>query len=154
MSKFGGGLIKGPHGERYAGLARRYVDRSSVVRGDGRSRPRATEPSHGVVAAASHPGALVRGCCGNELRQAQADSAELWLMKIEVPQYAIQDEVWVDPAKTALVVVDMQNDFVKRGGSLLVPDAEATVPAIGRLLKARPPKRDSCRLQPGHSSSR
>jgi len=71
---------------------------------------------------------------GDDLRQAQA-VRELWLMKIEVPQYAIQDEVWVDPAKTALVVVDMQNDFVKRGGSLLVPDAEATVPAIGRLLK-------------------
>ena len=56
-------------------------------------------------------------------------------MKIEVPNYAIQDEVWVDPARTALVVVDMQNDFVKRRGSLLVPDAEATVPAIQRLLE-------------------
>jgi nicotinamidase-related amidase len=28
----------------------------------------------------------------------------------------------------------MQNDFVHRGGGLLVPDAEATVPAIRRLL--------------------
>ena len=55
-------------------------------------------------------------------------------MKIQVPKYAVHDEVWVDPAKTALLVIDMQNDFVKRGGSLLVPDAQATVPAIERLL--------------------
>jgi nicotinamidase-related amidase len=41
----------------------------------------------------------------------------------------------VDPAKTALVVVDMQNDFVKEGGSLVVPDAEGTIPAIQGLLK-------------------
>jgi nicotinamidase-related amidase len=49
-------------------------------------------------------------------------------------RYAVQDEVWVDPSRTALVVIDMQNDFVKRGGSLVVPDAEATIPAIRRLL--------------------
>jgi nicotinamidase-related amidase len=56
-------------------------------------------------------------------------------LKAEVPWYAVQDEVGVDPAKTALVVIDMQNDLVKQGGSLLVPDAEATVPAIKRLLE-------------------
>jgi nicotinamidase-related amidase len=55
-------------------------------------------------------------------------------MTAEVPRYAVQDQVRVDPATTALVVIDMQNDFVKQGGSLLVPDAEATIPAIGRLL--------------------
>jgi nicotinamidase-related amidase len=55
-------------------------------------------------------------------------------MKPEVPHYAVEDVVWVEPARTALAVIDMQNDFVKRGGSLLVPDAEATVPAIKRLL--------------------
>jgi nicotinamidase-related amidase len=55
-------------------------------------------------------------------------------MNIEVPKYAVQDEVLVDPARTALVVIDMQNDFVKQGGSLLVPDAEATLPAIKGLL--------------------
>jgi nicotinamidase-related amidase len=52
----------------------------------------------------------------------------------EVPRYAVQDEVRLDPARTALIVVDMQNDFVKQGGGLLVPDAEATIPAIERLL--------------------
>jgi nicotinamidase-related amidase len=55
-------------------------------------------------------------------------------MNIEVPEHAVQDEIHVDPGKTALVVIDMQNDLVKRGGSLLVPDAEATVPVIRRLL--------------------
>ena len=53
----------------------------------------------------------------------------------EVPPYAVEDEVRIDPARTALVVIDMQNDFVQRGGSLLVPDAEATVPTIRRLLE-------------------
>jgi nicotinamidase-related amidase len=56
-------------------------------------------------------------------------------VKAEVPEYAVQDEVAVDPPRTALVVIDMQNDFVKRGGSLLVPDAEASLPAIRRLLE-------------------
>ena len=54
--------------------------------------------------------------------------------RIEVPEYEVYEEVRVDPTKTALVVVDMQNDFVKEGGSLLVPDAEATIPNIKSLL--------------------
>ena len=54
---------------------------------------------------------------------------------IEVPEYEVQAEVRVDPARTALVVVDMQNDFVREGGGLLVPDAEATIPAIKALLE-------------------
>jgi nicotinamidase-related amidase len=56
-------------------------------------------------------------------------------MNVGVPDYAVHDVVWVDWAKTALVVIDMQNDYVKQGGSLLVPDAEATVPAIRCLLE-------------------
>jgi nicotinamidase-related amidase len=53
---------------------------------------------------------------------------------VEVPEYEVHEEVRVDPARTALIVVDMQNDFVKEGGSLVVPDAEGTIPAIRRLL--------------------
>ncbi|BBL80337.1 isochorismatase [Rubrobacter xylanophilus] len=53
---------------------------------------------------------------------------------VEVPEYEVHGEVRVDPASTALIVVDMQNDFVKEGGALVVPDAEATIPAIKRLL--------------------
>jgi len=54
---------------------------------------------------------------------------------VSVPRYAQQNEVRLDPLQSALLIVDMQNDFVKPGGSLLVPDAEATVPAISRLLE-------------------
>jgi nicotinamidase-related amidase len=53
---------------------------------------------------------------------------------IEVPQYHLHEKVHLSPARAALVVVDMQNDFVRPGGSLCVPDAEATIPAISRLL--------------------
>ena len=55
-------------------------------------------------------------------------------MKADVPRLPVQDQVRVDPARTALCVIDMQNDFVKPGGSLVIPDAEATIPAIERLL--------------------
>ena len=55
--------------------------------------------------------------------------------QIEVPDYDVQARVHVDPARTALVVVDMQNDFVREGGGLLVPDAKATIPAIRMLLE-------------------
>src|SRR5258705_7120881 len=54
---------------------------------------------------------------------------------IAVPEYEVHAEVRVDPAQTALVVVDMQNDFVREGGSLLVADAEATIPLISGLLE-------------------
>ncbi len=56
------------------------------------------------------------------------------MTNVEVPEYEVHEEVRVDPAKTALIVVDMQNDFVKEGGTLVVPDAEATVPTIKGLL--------------------
>ncbi len=53
---------------------------------------------------------------------------------VEVPDYTVHDEISVDPARTALIVVDMQNDFVKEGGTLRVPDAEATIPRIQHVL--------------------
>jgi nicotinamidase-related amidase len=51
-----------------------------------------------------------------------------------VADLPVEDRVILDPRTTALVVVDMQNDFVSEGGSLLVPDAAATVPVIAGLL--------------------
>lgn len=54
---------------------------------------------------------------------------------VAVPPYELHEEVRIDPERTALVVVDMQNDFVSEGGSLLVPDARATIPAISGLLE-------------------
>lgn len=57
---------------------------------------------------------------------------------LEVPEYEVHAEVGLDPTRTALIIVDMQNDFVKDGGTLQVPDAEATIPQIRELLeKAR-----------------
>lgn len=53
---------------------------------------------------------------------------------IDVPEYEVQDEVRLDPARTAFIVVDMQNDFVKEGGTLVVPDAAGTIPTIQSLL--------------------
>ena len=41
----------------------------------------------------------------------------------------------LDPATTALVVVDMQNDFVRQGAPLEVPDARGTIDNHRRLLK-------------------
>jgi nicotinamidase-related amidase len=54
---------------------------------------------------------------------------------IEIPEYEVSQTVRVDPARTALIVVDMQNDFVREGGSLRGPDAEGTIPAIQTLLR-------------------
>jgi nicotinamidase-related amidase len=53
---------------------------------------------------------------------------------VEVPEYTIAPEVEIDPRTTALIVVDMQNDFVRPEGKLFVPDAPATVPKIQALL--------------------
>lgn len=54
---------------------------------------------------------------------------------ITVPEYEVLDEVTLDRSGSALIIVDMQNDFVSDGGSLHVPDAAATVPAIADLLQ-------------------
>jgi nicotinamidase-related amidase len=55
---------------------------------------------------------------------------------VEVPDYDVHERVSLDPSRTVLVVIDMQNDFVKPGGSLIAPGAEATIPRIARLLEA------------------
>ena len=53
---------------------------------------------------------------------------------IDVPDYEVQGRVRVDPSRTVLIIGDMQNDFVKEGGTLVVPSAEGTIPAIRNLL--------------------
>ena len=45
------------------------------------------------------------------------------MRSVEVPEYEVHEAVRVDPSRTALIVGDMQNDFVKEGGTLVVPDA-------------------------------
>jgi nicotinamidase-related amidase len=54
---------------------------------------------------------------------------------VEVPEYEVQDGVRVDPSRTALIIGDMQNDFVTESGTLVVPGAEETIPAIRNLLE-------------------
>jgi nicotinamidase-related amidase len=55
---------------------------------------------------------------------------------VEVPEIVYKPALQLPAAKTAVIVVDMQNDFVTPGGKLVVPAAEATVPAIQQLLTA------------------
>jgi nicotinamidase-related amidase len=54
---------------------------------------------------------------------------------VEVPGYTIEPGVTVPSRTAAVVVVDMQNDFVVAGGALVVAAAGATVPAIGSLVQ-------------------
>ena len=42
----------------------------------------------------------------------------------------------IDPAKTAMIVVDMQNDFVAAGAPMETPAARAMVPKLAEALKA------------------
>ncbi len=53
---------------------------------------------------------------------------------VEIPDYELHKRVKLDPATTALVIIDMQNDFVRDEGTLQVAGAPATIPAISRLL--------------------
>jgi nicotinamidase-related amidase len=39
----------------------------------------------------------------------------------------------IDPAKTVMIVVDMQNDFVAEGAKLRSPSAAAMVPKLKRV---------------------
>ena len=56
--------------------------------------------------------------------------------QVEVPEINFKAEIVLPAGRTALIVVDMQNDFVKEGGALVVPDAAATIPNIQHLLRA------------------
>jgi nicotinamidase-related amidase len=53
---------------------------------------------------------------------------------VQVPDIPFLDEIRLPAAKTAVIVVDMQNDFVHEKGSLVVPAAKETIPNIQRLL--------------------
>ncbi len=53
---------------------------------------------------------------------------------VETPAYQVERRVVVDPKTTAVIVVDMQNDFVNPGGALVVQEARQTIPAVQRLL--------------------
>ena len=54
--------------------------------------------------------------------------------QVELPAIPFRERVVLPAAKSAVIVVDMQNDFVQEGGTLVVPAATGTVAAIGGLL--------------------
>jgi nicotinamidase-related amidase len=56
-------------------------------------------------------------------------------MTLELPDIPRYQTLKLKAAETALVVVDMQNDFAHAQGALFVPDAPATVPVIVQLLE-------------------
>jgi len=59
-------------------------------------------------------------------------------VRVEVPEIRIVDKVELPSKESAVIVVDMQNDFVKPGGKLVVSTAMETIPRIKKLLdKAR-----------------
>jgi len=53
---------------------------------------------------------------------------------VSVPEIPYKDQVSLPANQSAMIIVDMQNDFVKHGGSLLVPAALETVASIQRLI--------------------
>jgi nicotinamidase-related amidase len=53
---------------------------------------------------------------------------------VEVPDIPRETRLELPAQRTALIVVDMQNDFVHEDGALHVPDAAASVPRIRDLL--------------------
>jgi nicotinamidase-related amidase len=55
---------------------------------------------------------------------------------VEVPEIPYQAEVRLPAKSTALIAVDMQNDFVNLKGALAGPVVGDTVPRLARLLEA------------------
>jgi nicotinamidase-related amidase len=55
---------------------------------------------------------------------------------VEIPEIPLAGEMRLPASQTALVIVDMQNDFVKEGGTLVVEAAAETVPHIQSLLRS------------------
>jgi len=53
---------------------------------------------------------------------------------VEVPEIPYKDHVELPVKDSAVLVIDMQNDFVKPEGKLVVPAASETVPRIQQVL--------------------
>lgn len=68
--------------------------------------------------------------------------------KVDVPEIKYMENIVLPSEQTALLVIDMQKDFVKKDGSLCVESAEETIPLIRSLLnKARRNKVKVCYTQ-------
>lgn len=70
---------------------------------------------------------------------------------VDVPEIPYKPNVSLRAGRSAVLVVDMQNDFVTPGGKLVVPAAEGTLPAISSLLaQARAAGAHVCYTQDTH----
>jgi nicotinamidase-related amidase len=54
--------------------------------------------------------------------------------QVEIPEITYKETVRLPVDQTALVIIDMQNDFVKPEGALVVDAARETIPNIQHLL--------------------
>jgi len=54
--------------------------------------------------------------------------------RVEIPEIPFKTTVELPAQESAIIVVDMQNDFVKPNGTLMVPTASETVGGIQQLL--------------------
>ncbi len=54
--------------------------------------------------------------------------------QVEIPEIPYKETVRLPADKTALLIIDMQNDFVKPEGALVVDAARETIPNIQHLL--------------------
>lgn len=54
---------------------------------------------------------------------------------VEVPDIPYKDQIELPSDQTALIIIDMQNDFVKEDGKMPTPGAEGTIPRISSLLE-------------------
>jgi len=54
---------------------------------------------------------------------------------VEVPELKFENNILLNPGNTALIIVDMQNDFVRDDGSLFVPSAKLTIENISNLVE-------------------
>lgn len=55
--------------------------------------------------------------------------------KVEVPELNYKGSIDLSASESALVIVDMQNDFIKENGTLVVPAAKDTILNIQNLRK-------------------
>jgi len=71
---------------------------------------------------------------------------------VDVPPLKFESKITLPNKDTALLIVDMQNDFVKEGGSLLVPAAKETILNIKNLIdRAREKKVKVIYTQDSHN---
>ncbi len=54
---------------------------------------------------------------------------------VQIPDIPYKERVELPHEKTAVIVVDMQNDFVHENGKLVVPSAQETIPEIQTLIQ-------------------